>query len=423
MGFVTIDGLRLAISHEEMTLMHDHSTDGLLALPHIATDGDGIVLGKANRKVLRDRGRGNILVQGGARYGKTSTHALTTLTRHTGSMVVLDLKGQLTEITRHRRSAFGRVLVWNPTDPAATTRLNPFAGLGAAGESLARCITMADRMMVPDADQERADNRMKELASPLLSALLLHLCETDRPTLARLWAVVNAAIAGSEFAGASVYVRDHLADYRRLEAVLQAGLNNYLLAHLSWMGDAAVQEATGESDLRGRDLREGDHPTTLYLTVPPRALDRLRPLVRLVLTDLLQDLLGHRPASAGLDPRPVVLLLDDFTRAGRLDGLEQSLAVLPDHGVRAVLVARGGAEIERVYSIHNRIVANCDTHCLMPGIANLPVWPRGQPNLKDMTNREILSRAGGEVLICTQGVEPTWLGKIARHDARVSYRR
>src|SRR5690348_5434811 len=92
----------------------------LLASGHVAARGGGVVLGRAGRRVLRDRGDGHVLVMGATRSGKGAGHVVPTLLLHEGSALAFDPKGELAAITGRRRAALGPAHVLDPTDPTGT---------------------------------------------------------------------------------------------------------------------------------------------------------------------------------------------------------------------------------------------------------------------------------------------------------------
>jgi len=62
------------------------------------------------------------------------------------------------------------------------------------------------------------------------------------------------------------------------------------LSFLSLYRDPVVARNIGQSDFRIRDLMHNEDPVSLYLVVRPADADRLRPLIRLVITQIVQDL-------------------------------------------------------------------------------------------------------------------------------------
>jgi len=62
------------------------------------------------------------------------------------------------------------------------------------------------------------------------------------------------------------------------------------LSFLSLYRDPVVANNTSHSDFHIHDLMHDDDPVSLYLVVRPADADRLRPLVRLVITQIVRRL-------------------------------------------------------------------------------------------------------------------------------------
>ncbi|MDH3846012.1 MAG: type IV secretory system conjugative DNA transfer family protein, partial [Myxococcales bacterium] len=154
------------------------------------------------------------------------------------------------------------------------------------------------------------------------------------------------------------------------------------LALLTLYRDPVIARATGESDFVVADLIDPERPTTVYLVVPPRDLTRVRPLVRLMVDQIVRGLtvearneeptlrdsvLGRclrRFTSQDEPPREpkrrrVLLMLDEFAALGKMESLEHALAHCAGYGVKAYLVVQDLAQLFSAYGRDESIVANC----------------------------------------------------------------
>ena len=83
---------------------------------------DGVVLGKANGRILRHNGPEHVGLVGPTRCGKGVSNIIPTLQTWQGSVFVLDIKGENFDLTSGYRAHMGhRVLCFNP---AAVEALN-----------------------------------------------------------------------------------------------------------------------------------------------------------------------------------------------------------------------------------------------------------------------------------------------------------
>jgi type IV secretion system protein VirD4 len=65
-----------------------------------------------------------------------------------------------------------------------------------------------------------------------------------------------------------------------------SGVVSTAKAALTLYEDPLVAANTVRSDFRITDLMNGKNPVSLYIVVPPSDLDRMRPLVRLILNQM-----------------------------------------------------------------------------------------------------------------------------------------
>jgi Type IV secretory system Conjugative DNA transfer len=102
-------------------------------------------------------------------------------------------------------------------------------------------------------------------------------------------------------------------DARTATGVVATAQSNLVLFE-----DPAICARTAASDFRGEDLLAGKDPMAVYLTVAPSDLDRMRPLLRIILAQLTRK---TRPAG-----RQVLLMLEVKARRSRRRELTRTTA-------------------------------------------------------------------------------------------------
>ncbi|WGF90987.1 type IV secretory system conjugative DNA transfer family protein [Marinivivus vitaminiproducens] len=415
----------------------------LFKTERIQTEGYGVVLGRVGNRLLRDQGKGHVLIQGASRSGKGSTFVVPTLVTHGGSMLVLDMKGELADITGRRREQFGPSFVWNPMDPE-TVRYNPLLelrGLDDPSELRAECEKLS-LLLMRVGDSANAEAFWNKAGSELITGLLVHVCEVGTPTFGHMWRLLEDVMAGKRPKSMSAFVRRRIDQYARMEYRLRSSLDKTLTTALSFLSEPLVQQATSDSDLRGSDLQGGVNPVTLFLVVPLDHAERLYPLTRVVLQMLIKPLLYHEVvlADGRKKQHDVLLMLDEFPRLGHMEFIQKDLATCAGYGVRAVLIAQDEEDLLRIYGDHQSLISNCQTKCLIPsysastlataralggeqlvaygsrqrqpGKLMLPSWGESESRASVLNEREMLRRGKSEVLIFAQPAPPTWLHKI-----------
>jgi type IV secretion system protein VirD4 len=127
--------------------------------------------------------------------------------------------------------------------------------------------------------------------------------------------------------------------------------------------DPVVVRNTETSDFGVRDLMHAEVPVSLYLTVPPADIHRTRPLLRLLLQQIVSRLteamdFADGRAVAGYRHR-LLLMLDEFPTLGRMDVLQTALAYLPGYGITAYLIVQDLTQLAHAYGRYDSIVSNC----------------------------------------------------------------
>jgi type IV secretion system protein VirD4 len=127
--------------------------------------------------------------------------------------------------------------------------------------------------------------------------------------------------------------------------------------------DPIVVRNTEASDFAVRDLMHSDAPVSLYLTIPPADIHRTRPLLRLLLHQVVSRLTETMDFADGGSVagyrHPLLLMLDEFPTLGRMDVLQTALAYLPGYGIKAYLIVQDLTQLAHAYGRYESIISNC----------------------------------------------------------------
>jgi type IV secretion system protein VirD4 len=127
--------------------------------------------------------------------------------------------------------------------------------------------------------------------------------------------------------------------------------------------DPVVAMNTATSDFAVRDVMHHDRRVSLYLTIPPSDIYRTRPLLRLLLQQIVSRLTETMDFGEGRGDgphrNPVLLMLDEFPTLGRMDVLQTALAYLPGYGIRAYLIVQDLTQLAHAYGRYEAIISNC----------------------------------------------------------------
>lgn len=329
---------------------------------------DGVVLGRLGRRYLRHDGPEHVLCFAPTRSGKGVGLVAPTLLTWPGSAVVHDVKAENWRLTAGWRGRFGRVLRFDPTDPACDA-YNPLMEVRPGLSEVRDVQNIADVLVDPEGALERRNHWEKTSHALLVGAILHVLHAGPDKTLAGVAALLSDPGRGVEATLRAMMATPHV-DGAPHPVVAQAarelldksenersGVLSTAISFLGLYRDPVVAQATARCDWRIADLVDGPSPATLYLCVPPSDLSRTRPLVRLVLNQLGRRLTEDLDARAG--GRRLLLMLDEFPALGRLDFFESALAFMAGYGLKAFLIAQSLNQLERAYGPNHAILDNC----------------------------------------------------------------
>jgi type IV secretion system protein VirD4 len=327
---------------------------------------DGVILGSFGRDYLRHNGPEHVLCFAPTRSGKGVGLVVPSLLTWPGSVIVHDIKGENWQLTAGWRARFGRVLLFDPTNPVSAA-YNPLLEVRRGDTEVRDVQNVADILVDPEGALERR-NHWEKTSHSLLVGAILHIlyAEADK-TLSGVASFLSDPKRPIEFTLRAMMTTRHLGDRphpvvasaaRELLNKSENERSGVLSTAMSFLGlyrDPVVAKVTSRCDWRIGDLVRGERPATLYLVVPPSDISRTKPLVRLVLNQigrrLTEDLQvrGHR----------ILLMLDEFPALGRLDFFESALAFMAGYGLKSFLIAQSLNQIEKAYGPNNAILDNC----------------------------------------------------------------
>jgi type IV secretion system protein VirD4 len=141
-----------------------------------------------------------------------------------------------------------------------------------------------------------------------------------------------------------------------------SGVLSTALSFLSLYRDPIVAANTSASDFTIESLMQ--RRTSLYLVVPPSDKDRLKPLLRLVINQVVRRLtekmeFDETGASRSRFPHKMLLLIDEFPALGKLEIFEEALAFIAGYGLKALLITQDLSQLTKAYSKDESIMSNC----------------------------------------------------------------
>jgi type IV secretion system protein VirD4 len=329
----------------------------------------GVVLGRYDQHYLRHDGPEHVLCFAPTRSGKGVGLVVPSLLAWPGSAIIHDIKGENYQLTAGFRARHGRVLLFDPTNPASAA-YNPLLEVRKGEREVRDVQNVADVLVDPEGSLEKRNHWEKTSHSLLVGAILHVLYAEPDKTLAGVAAFLSDPRRPIERTLRAMMTTPHLGETGVHPVVASAarellnksenersGVLSTAMSFLGLYRDPVVAQVTRACDWRIADLVASKAPVSLYLVVPPSDISRTKPLVRLILNQIGRRLTEDLNAHAR--PYRLLLMLDEFPALGRLDFFESALAFMAGYGIKSFLIAQSLNQIEKAYGQNNAILDNC----------------------------------------------------------------
>jgi len=323
---------------------------------------------------LRHNGPEHILVFAPTRSGKGVGLVIPTLLAWDESAVILDIKGENWVLTSGWRQKYAqnKVLKFEPGAIEGSVKYNPLEEIRLETEyEISDVRNVA--MMLMDPDGKGLNDYWHKAGYSFLNGLILHfLYKTKKEegrtvSLSELYKKLNDPRKSITDLLEEMLNYDHLAGMTH-EAVMaaaremgnkapeeQSGVLGTVSAELALYADPIVAKNTGCSEFRLKDLIESK--TSLYIVINPREIDKMRPLARLVMNQILRTLTDN--AHLGKRKNRVLLMLDEFASLGKIQIFQEAIAYMAGYGVKAYIIVQDLTQLYNAYGKDESIMSNC----------------------------------------------------------------
>ncbi len=356
--------------------------------------------------VIRDGSDAGLVTIAGTGTGKGVSQVIPTALTYPGSMVIMDIKGEIAAVTARARREMGQeVIILDPFGDS-TDALNPMEMIDPASiDAHDQCKRLA-RMM--NRKRFESDPFWDDMAEIILTGTLLFLAthirreERSMTLLHRMWGIADhleemlGCMRSCELHGGAMAAAANA--YTSAPDKTSGSILTTLRGHIGFLASSRTQ--TGLSGGWGllKRIREGV-PMTIYLRVPPHLLSSHGQILRLWLGTILTTVAErtHRPEI------PDLFLVDEAATLGYLDELLTAASLLRGYGLRTWTFWQSIGQIETIYGPRaSEILDNAGTLSMF-GAANAA----SANNLQALTGYQgqILGMNAGEQVICRQGFE------------------
>jgi type IV secretion system protein VirD4 len=331
---------------------------------------------------LRYAGDGHLITVAPTRTGKGIGVIIPNLLTYPGSMIVTDPKGENYAVTaRHRRTLGHAVHAFDPFDVTrsfgkhrsdVSAAFNPLDLINPnAPDAMDDARMLADMLVVSD-DARHASGESafwNEEARSVLMGLILHVA-ANRPTPLRHLPHVRELLTlpPDEFeallqemsrsdAVGGLVARSAARILQKAEKE-RSGVISAAQSHTHFLDSPRMAGVLTTSTIALSTLTTS--PCTVYFILPPDRMATYRRWLRLMLACTLLAVTRTQRRSERHVSR-VVFLLDEFAHLGRMEPIEQQMALVAGYGATFWLFVQDFAQLKALYGERwQSFVANAD---------------------------------------------------------------
>jgi type IV secretion system protein VirD4 len=102
-------------------------------------------------------------------------------------------------------------------------------------------------------------------------------------------------------------------------------------------------------------------PVSLYICIPVGDMARLKPLLRLLVVQVISQLTNPEKLGNIKGKHKLLLLLDELPQLGKINLIPQALAYMAGFGLRGLLVVQSVNQLNEIYGRDNQLIDGCHT--------------------------------------------------------------
>ena len=386
-------------------------------LPKKGETAHGVFVGgwveKRQLHYLRHNGPEHIAAFAPTRSGKGVSLVTPTLLSWPHSLVAYDLKGEAWALTAGWRQqyAHNKVLRFEPSDSTGLgARFNPLQEIRIGKpEEVGDAQNLAT--IIADPEGKGLNDHWMKTGHAFLVGIILHCLYVARDD-GRSASLTDLSLFLSDptrtmddalqamlhyrhlHTGTHPTIAQSARDMLNREERERSSVHSTTVSFLTLYRDPVITQNTTESDFSISDLMNHSDPVSLYLVVKPSDKDRLRPLIRIILTQIIRRLTEKMEFEDGGTKQHykhrLLLMLDEFASLGKLDVMEESLSYLAGYGIKAYLILQDLAQLHKSYSKDESIISACQVRVAFA------------PN--KIETAELLSRMTGKTTVIKKAV-------------------
>lgn len=321
-------------------------------------DAEGVILGKYDdrliyRSAFEAGGEGqNYLLAALPGSGKTTAQIIPSALRFGGSVVAIDIKGDIYKATSKQRN----IKVFSPDNPSDSCCYNPFRGIEnlTIDERKAFVETMAAVLVPEEKDGKYFTDGARDFFCGISLYLLNEYIYVSLPEISQAILTGNAfdwviKIKHGNCIEAQEYTNSYFGSNEKNVAGAYGGIAKAVRPFTGEMSKILKHSKNNEISID--TLQNG---FDIYIEIPQDKISLFSPITTILIQNLMTDFMRRPDKSSGIKQQPILFLLDEFPQLQfEFKTLSAALATLRSKCV-SVFIA-----VQSISQLSNRYGENC----------------------------------------------------------------
>ena len=399
----------------------------------------GIIFGTVKGRLIQipSNSECNVAIFGPPGSGKTSGIAIVNAMSFEGSVLAVDVKGDLfSYVSKHTKRKIVRFCLDSPTALKDSVRFDPFAEIEQMDDTDKK-LYLESVATVLIADEGGSDGNYFSTRARKMFQGITHLMLHSNPN-ASFPDVIHAILQGNVFDWVTKAIESDCEPAKELLASFYGNSEKNVSSAYDARTTALVHFSNPILDeLLSKNgncisIKTLEHGTDLYLQISQEHLDAYAPLFTLLIQSMSTAFTKRPDSSTGIKNRPVLLLLDEFpqlTFSYKL--INSNLSTLRSKSVICMIIQQNLSQLEYRYQPTGArsILGNCNYQIILGSndINSSKVFSDtfGKKKVLKISNSETNSQnntTGRSVQEATEKVfEPEYFGDLSSNNKMIIY--
>lgn len=322
---------------------------------------EGVILGKVGMRLIKrdSAGEGNFALFGGPGTHKTTSQIIPTALRFSGSVLAIDIKGDILHWTQGKR----KIKVFNPEDPQSY-HFNPLYGI--ENMSMTERTSLIESFANVILEDDPKDKYFIPGGRDFFCGIALYILNKNIHTT--FPEIINALLHGNAIQWVKTIVasncdeaKDYLSSYYGTNETNVSGCYNTACVAVRTFnaGELNTLLDRAENTLSPQDLEDG---YDIYIELPQDKIKKYAKISSIMIQTFMTSFLRRPDSSSGEKARPIIFLLDEFPQLNfDWDILSAALSTLRSKQTSVFLSQQSIAQLESKYGTthYREIIDNC----------------------------------------------------------------